>query len=187
MKLLKNLSIRAKAFAASLVLLLCLIGIGGNAYLTSDRAASDLDALTAVNLPKQQAVSKLETDITAIHLKVFRYVSWASNGVSANLLRTLSAETRHDLNAMQARIAALRARRDLAPAERKLINSLAHYWQKYSAAANDTLDVGATDAAMATMMLGGTDDDFQKVGASLATLSAFVEGQTAAIGIALAD
>ena len=55
----KNLSIRAKAFAASLVLLLCLIGIGGNAYLTSDRAAIDLDALTAVNLPKQQSVAKL--------------------------------------------------------------------------------------------------------------------------------
>ena len=32
---LKNLSIRTKAFAASLVLLLCLIGIGGNAYFTS--------------------------------------------------------------------------------------------------------------------------------------------------------
>jgi diguanylate cyclase (GGDEF)-like protein/PAS domain S-box-containing protein len=187
MRMLKNLSIRAKAFAASLVLLLCLIGIGGNAYITSDRAASDLDQLTAVNLPKQQVVSKLETDITAIHLKVFRYVSWASNSVSASLLHTLSAETRHDLKAMKLRIAALRARPDLAPAERELVDSLAHYWQKYSAAANDTLDVGATDAPMATMMLGGTDDDFQKVGASLATLSAFVDGQTAAIGMTLAD
>ena len=57
---------------------------------------------------------------------------------------------------------------------------------KYSAAANDTLDVGTTDAPMATMMLGGTDDDFQKVGASLETLSAFVDGQTTSIGMALA-
>jgi len=187
MRLPKTLSIRAKAFAASLVLLLCLIGIGGNAYLTSDRAARHLAALTAVNLPKQQVVSKLESDITAIHLKVFRYVSWASNSVSASLLRTLSAETRHDLNAMKARIATLQARRDLAPAERELIVSLAQHWDKYAAAANDTLEVGATDAPMATMMLGGTDDDFQKVGASLATLSAFVDGQTAAIGIALAE
>jgi diguanylate cyclase (GGDEF)-like protein len=187
MRLLKNLSIRAKAFAASLVLLLCLIGIGGNAYLTSDRTASDLDDLTAINLPKQQAVSKLETDITAIHLKVFRYVSWASNSMSASLLNSLSVETRHDLSAIKDRIAKLRARPDLAPAERELIDSVAGYWQKYSAAASDTLDVGASDAPMATMMLGGTDDDFQKVSANLATLSAFVDGQTAAIGITLAD
>ena len=186
MQLLKNLSIRTKAFAASLVLLLCLVGIGGNAYLTSDRTATDLDELTAINLPKQQIVSKLETDTTAIHLKVFRYVSWASNSVSESLLRTLSAETRHDLAAMKDRIGALAARPDLAPAERELVDSLAEHWRKYSAAASDTLDVGASDAPMATMMLGGTDDDFQKVGANLATLSAFVDGQTAAIGITLA-
>jgi diguanylate cyclase (GGDEF)-like protein len=186
MQLLKNLSIRTKAFAASLVLLLCLIGIGGNAYLTSDRTATDLDALTAINLPKQQIVSKLETDITAIHLKVFRYVSWGSNSVSGSLLRTLSAETRHDIAAMKDRIAALKARPDLAPAERELVDSLSQHWTKYSSAASDTLDVGATDAPMATMMLGGTDDDFEKVGASLATLSAFVDGQTASTGITLA-
>jgi diguanylate cyclase (GGDEF)-like protein len=186
MKFLKNLSIRAKAFAASLVLLLCLIGIGGNDYLTSGRTATDLNELTAINLPKQQIVSKLETDITAIHLKVFRYVSWASNSVSGSLLRTLSAETRRDLAAMKDRIAALAARPDLAPAERELLDSLAEHWRKYSAAANDTLDVGASDAPMATMMLGGTDDDFQKVGANLATLSAFVDGQTASTGITLA-
>ena len=87
---------------------------------------------------------------------------------------------------MKDRIAALKARPDLAPAERELVDSLSQHWTKYSSAASDTLDVGATDAPMATMMLGGTDDDFQKVGASLATLSAFVDGQTASIGITLA-
>jgi diguanylate cyclase (GGDEF)-like protein/PAS domain S-box-containing protein len=186
MSLLKNLSIRTKAFAASVVLLLCLIGIGGNAYLTSDRAATNLTELTAINLPKQQTVAKLATDVTAIHLKVFRYVSWASNSVSANLLRTLSDEARHDLRAMKDRIAALQARPDLAPVERELAESLTRHWEKYAAAATDTLDVGATDPAMATMMLGGTDDDFAKVGANLETLSAFVDGQTAAIGTTLA-
>jgi diguanylate cyclase (GGDEF)-like protein/PAS domain S-box-containing protein len=186
MNVLKNLSIRAKAFAASLVLLLCLVGIGGNAYLTSDRVATDLEALTGVNLPKQQIVSKLVNDVTAIHLKVFRYVSWASNSVSESLLRSLRAETRSDLRAVKDRIEVIRQRPDLAPAERELLDTLARHWDKYSAAANDTLDVGTTDAPMATMMLGGTDDDFQKVGASLETLSAFVDGQTASIGMALA-
>jgi diguanylate cyclase (GGDEF)-like protein/PAS domain S-box-containing protein len=186
MTALKNLSIRTKAFAASLVLLLCLVGVGGNAYFTSDRVATDLDALTGVNLPRQQIVSKLVNDVSAIHLKVFRYVSWASNSVSEGLLRSLRAETRSDLRAVKDRIEAIRQRGDLAPAERELLETLARHWDKYSSAANDTLDVGTTDAPMATMMLGGTDDDFQKVGASLETLSAFVDGQTAAIGMTLA-
>jgi diguanylate cyclase (GGDEF)-like protein/PAS domain S-box-containing protein len=186
MTVLKNLSIRTKAFAASLVLLLCLVGIGGNAYFTSDRVATDLEALTGVNLPKQQIVSKLVNDVSAVHLKVFRYVSWASNSVSESLLRSLRAETRSDLRAVKDRIEAIRQRGDLAPSERELLDALAQHWDKYSSAANDTLDVGTTDAPMATMMLGGTDDDFQKVGASLETLSAFVDGQTATIGMALA-
>jgi diguanylate cyclase (GGDEF)-like protein/PAS domain S-box-containing protein len=186
MRAFTNLSIRTKAFAASLVLLLCLIGVGGNAYFSSGRAAADIEALIGTNLPRQQLVARLETDVTAIHLKVFRYVSWASNSVSESLLRSLRAETRSDLRAMKDRIKEIRQRGDLAPAERELIETLAQHWEKYSAAANDTLDVGTTDAPMATMMLGGTDDDFQKVGASLETLSAFVDGQTASIGMALA-
>jgi diguanylate cyclase (GGDEF)-like protein/PAS domain S-box-containing protein len=185
MSALKNLPIRTKAFAASLVLLLCFVGIGGNAYFTSDRVATDLEALIGVNVPKQQIVSKLVNDVTAIHLKVFRYVSWASNSVSESLLRSLRAETRSDLRAVKDRIETIRQRPDLAPAERELIETLARHWDKYSAGANDTLDVGTTDAPMATMMLGGADDDYQKVGASLETLSAFVDGQTAAIGMAL--
>jgi diguanylate cyclase (GGDEF)-like protein/PAS domain S-box-containing protein len=186
MRAFTNLTIRTKAFAASLVLLLCLIGVGGNAYYTSDRAATAIEALISTNLPRQQVVAKLETDVTAIHLKVFRYVSWASNSVSESLLRSLRAETRSDLRAIKDRVEAIRQRGDLAPAERELIETLARHWKKYSAAANDTLDVGTTDAPMATMMLGGTDDDFQKVGASLETLSAFVDGQTTSIGLALA-
>jgi diguanylate cyclase (GGDEF)-like protein len=187
MRVLRNLSIRVKAFAASLVLLLCLVGIGGNAYVTSDRAATDLAALTEVNLPRQQTVARLEHDVTAIHLSVFRYVSWASNSVSEALLRTLSDQTRQDIATTKARIRAIAGRNDLSPVEREIIAALAERWDKYAAAAIDTLDVGSTDAPMATMMLGGTDDDFRKVGASLETLSAFVDGQTAEIGGTLAE
>ncbi len=186
MRLLRDISIRMKAFAASLVLLLCLIGIGGNAYLTSDRAATDLDALTAVNLPKQQIVSRLENDISAIHLNVFRYVSWASNSVSPALLASLSAETRDSLMVTKQRIQAIADRSDLSPVERELVAVLGEEWDEYASAARDMLDVGRTDAPMATMMLGGTDDEYRKVGATLETLSAFVDGQTANIGGTLA-
>ena len=184
---LRDFSIRAKAFAASAVLLLCLIAVGGNAYMTSDRAATDLAALTGVNLPKQQAVAKLENDITAIHLNVFRYVSWASNSVSEPLLHSLSDETRQDIATTTTRIQAIAGRRDLSGVEREIISTLTEHWTKYSSAALDTLDVGSADAPMATMMLGGADDDFRKVGAALETLSAFVDGQTAGIGGRLAE
>ena len=168
MRILKNLSIRAKAFAASLVLLLCLIGIGGNAYFTSDRAANGLDALTADQ--SSQAADRRQarvSDVTAIHLKVFRYVSWASNSVSERLLHSLRAETRSDLRAMKDRIAAVRTRGDLAPAERQLVEASPSNGRDIRPPPTIRSTSATTDAPMATMMLGGTDDDFQKVGASL--------------------
>jgi hypothetical protein len=41
-----NLSIRIKASAASVVLLICLLAVGANAYLTSTRSAAGLHMLS---------------------------------------------------------------------------------------------------------------------------------------------
>jgi diguanylate cyclase (GGDEF)-like protein len=49
------------------------------------------------------------------------------------------------------------------------------------------LDVAATDAPMATMMLGGTDDDFQQLASELQTLSALVTERTRSVTGALAN
>jgi PAS domain-containing protein len=60
-------------------------------------------------------------------------------------------------------------------------------WEKYDRAARDTLDVAATDAPMATMMLGGTDDDFQQLANELQNLSAWVTERTRSVTGKLAD
>ena len=83
----ENLSIQIKAFAASAVLLICLISLGAIAYVTLDKSEDDLHSLSSSILPKQRAFAWVNDNIVAIHMKTFRYVSWASNGVSKLLLR----------------------------------------------------------------------------------------------------
>jgi len=78
----KNLSIQIKASAASVLLLICLLGLGTNAYLTSTRSAVELRKLSNELIPKQQAFSGFSDAVVATHMKIFRYISWASNGVS---------------------------------------------------------------------------------------------------------
>ena len=92
-----NLSIQIKASAASALLLICLLGLGANAYLTSTRSAEGLQVLTNQLIPKQQAFSQVSEAVVATHMKIFRYVSWASNGVSDILLKPLYAEINSDL------------------------------------------------------------------------------------------
>src|ERR1039458_924774 len=93
----ENLSVQIKAFAASAVLLICLISLGAIAYVTLDKSEDGLHILSSKILPKQQAFALVNDGIVALHMKTFRYVSWASNGVSDVLLGSLSVEIAVDL------------------------------------------------------------------------------------------
>jgi adenylate cyclase len=166
-----NLSIQIKASIASVLLLICLLGLGANAYLTSTRSAEGLRVLTNELIPKQQAFSQANEAVVATHMKIFRYVSWASNGVSHTLLDPLHAEIKADLDKLSYRIAALARRPDLSASERKSMQELLSQWQICKEHAKDTIDVGESDAAMATMMLGQTDETFKAVDATFQNLS----------------
>jgi adenylate cyclase len=174
----QNLPIQIKASAASGLLLICLLALGINAYLTSTRSAEGLRSLSNDLIPKQLAFSNASEAIVAVHMKIFRYVSWDSNGVSATLLQPLYAKINGDLDALSTRITALAKRADLSDVERTSINELLAKWEICKSHAKDTIDVGQTDAAMATMMLGQTDDTFEVVDTDLKNLSLAITSTT---------
>ena len=169
--ILQNLSIQIKASAASAVLLICLLALGANAYVTSTKTAEGLRTLSHEIEPKLQVFSDLSDDIVATHIKIFRYVSWASNGVGDNLLKPLYGEINSDLAALSSRVDVLNKRSDLSAKERPEMQGLLVKWKKYEEQAKDTIGVGKTDAAMATMMLGQTDDSFSAVNADFQKVS----------------
>lgn len=161
--LLHNLSIQIKASAASAVLLICLLALGANAYVTSTKSADGLRLLSHDLEPKLQAFSNVSDAMVATHLKIFRYVSWASNGVSATLLNSLHGQINAHLSELTTRIDDLSQRPDLSAEERASLQELSVKWAKFKSQAKDTIDVGQSDAPMATMMLGQTDDSFNAV------------------------
>jgi methyl-accepting chemotaxis protein len=169
--ILHNLSIQIKASAASAVLLICLLAVGANAYMTSMKSAEGLRMLSHEIEPKLEAFSAVGDDVVATHMKIFRYVSWASNGVSKKLLDPLYTRINEDLTVLSQRIEALGKRSDLSEAERTSLQTLFDKWQKCKSRAQDTIDVGQTDAPMATMLLGQTDDSFKAVDTDLQKLS----------------
>ena len=169
--ILNNLSIQIKASAASAVLLICLLGLGANAYMTSTKSAEGLRVLSHEIEGKMQAVSNVSDSIVAAHLKIFRYVSWASNSVSPKLLNTLYGQIDSDLSRLTVRIDELTRRPDLSAEEKANLQELASNWKKCIGRAKDTIDVGRIDAAMATMMLGQTDDGFKAVDSDIEKIS----------------
>jgi signal transduction histidine kinase/HAMP domain-containing protein len=181
----ENLSIQTKAFAASAVLLICLISLGAIAYVTLDKSENDLHSLSATILPKQQAFALVNDGIVALHMKTFRYVSWASNGVSDVLLRPLSVEIDTNLRAIDLDIQNLTERDGLSAKEKLELSDLISRWKQYKSAAHDTIEVGSTDAPMATMMLGEADEKFTAVARDFKSMADSVAAGTNTISTEL--
>ena len=178
---LSRLTIRAKTLSASAVLLICLIGMGVAGYLTSGQVTRSLGALSKSNLPTRGAAAAVNNAVVAAHMRVFRYVSWASNGVDEKLLGNLRTEIEADFAAIQKAFQALAARPDLSVAEKTDLGALETKLEKYQSTAKDVLDVGSSDPAMATMMLGQTDDRFTSIENDIRKLLAAITAQSDSI------
>jgi signal transduction histidine kinase/DNA-binding response OmpR family regulator len=159
----ENLPIQIKAFAALAVPLICLISLGVVAYVTLDKSENDLHFLSSSIVPKQRDFAWVNDNVVTIHGKIYRYVSWASNGVSKLVLESLSADIDSNLRNTGLDLKNLSDRSDLSAKEKSDLKDLIAKWKQYESSARDTLDVGRTDAPMATMMLGEADDKFAAV------------------------
>jgi methyl-accepting chemotaxis protein len=164
---LSRLTIRTKAFIASAVVLICLIAMGVIAVLGSREVARNLDELSRSNLPTRGAAVVVNNSVIAAHMRIFRYVSWASNGVNEGLLQNLRDEIEVDFSAIKKSFNELMARPDLSAEVKTELSTLQGKLQKYESTARDVLDVGRTDPPMATMMLGQTDDSFTGIEANI--------------------
>jgi methyl-accepting chemotaxis protein len=179
--LLSRGTIRTKAFTAFAVALICLVGMAVNVQLTSSKVARSLYELSRSNMPTRAAAVAVNNAVVAAHMRVFRYVSWASNGVSSKLLQELRRQIESDFSKIDESFKELSARPDLSAAEKSDLSALREKLTQYQNTAKVVLDVGATDAAMATMMLGQTDDRFTNIENDVRSILAAITAQSDAI------
>ena len=146
-------SVRTKAFAAPVLVMLCLVLLSTTSYVASRRSVQKLLLADRV-VEEQQLAGRLKDAITDIHIDVFRFVSWSSNVVSPALLTGLRGQIEHNLLAID---------QTLASSKVPMFGDLLNDWAAYEKQARDVLDVGSSDAAMATMMLGQVQDKYELV------------------------
>ncbi len=178
---LPHLTIRAKTFSAAAVVLICLVGMSVTVELTSSEVARNITALSRSNLPTRAAAATVNNAVVSAHMSVFRYVSWASNGVNDKLLQKLRRDIEADFLVIQQNFKELSARPDLTAMEKADLNALGGKLAQYRKTANDVLNVGSTDPAMATMMLGQTDDKFTSIEGDIRKILTAITSQSDAI------
>jgi diguanylate cyclase (GGDEF)-like protein len=186
MRVIDDIPIWAKASAASVVLLLCLIGLGGNAYLALQRSSNGLSVLAESNLPKQQSIFDLTPVIITTHVKTFRFVTWAYSGINSGRLEELNKEVRADLELVEEQLVLLRMRLDLTPAEQSKAQALSRALESYEKAVKWTLDIATISAPTAVMNLEVMEGAFKEVSTILRDLSVLVGSETGREAQALA-
>jgi diguanylate cyclase (GGDEF)-like protein len=177
-RLLRNLPISVKAFSASAVLLICIAALGTQASVFLSNLKTDLKSLSDSGLSKQQQVLDIAKSAIDTHIDVFRYVAWASTGVKPETLKTLEGQFRQESAKVSASLGDLAARADLTEPERVAVTDAATKWQRYVDAAHDTVEISTTDPALGTVMLGGIDDEYTRVGFDIQTISSLVTMET---------
>jgi len=180
-----TLTIRTKTFIGSAILLLCLIGVGITVYMTSNTVGSNLRKLKVSNLPTRAAAAAVNNAAIAAHMKLFRYVSWASNGVNTRLLEALHRDIEADFWVADKTFDELAKRPDLTATVKIDLATLRAKLTQYQHTAEEVIDVGAMDAPMATMMLGQTDDVFTSIESDVRKILAATSAQSNAIVEAL--
>ena len=176
---LHDLPIGVKTFALSGVLLVCLGALGAHALFVMDSLSRGLRELTSRDLPKQQAVHAIKSDAIATHVNIYRYVAWSSSGVNVSTLDSLSRKIDAYARTAENGLAALDARNDLSSTEREGVRKAIRQWRRYATAVSDTIEIAGSDAALATMMLGGTDEDYKRVATTLDDIAVRVSDDTA--------
>jgi diguanylate cyclase (GGDEF)-like protein len=177
----RSLSIKTKTITALAVLLSCFAVLGINSYATLQQTHTQLSAVRSQTLPKQTIEMAIANDTVATHMKVFRFVTLASNEVSRDYLATLYTEVVSELEGETIRLKNLAARGDMSDFEKQELELVTTKWSMYVAGAKDLMDVGKTDAPMAAMMLGATDEDFQTIAAHLGAMSWHVNMRTGSV------
>ena len=76
--------------------------------------------------------------------KLFRYVSWHSNGIAEATLQALEKEIAADSTAASDKLKALRARKDLSEQESASLEAIEKTWEKYRQVAKSTIEIAAT-------------------------------------------
>jgi methyl-accepting chemotaxis protein len=155
---LANLPIIVKAFAAPILLLVCLLVLGARSYLFIAETAAGLDAMSRSKLPTWNAVERLSEALSETQISLFRYVSWVNSGVDRATLK----KSEDDLQARDAyiswRIDTLLARGDLPEHERQLLEKVRDGWRNFGKLSKDAMELGAVQPSMAVMMLSEIDD-----------------------------
>ena len=167
-----NLSIQIKASAASAVLLICLLGPRRQRLHDVDKIRGRFaDVVVSARAETAGALRRQRRHRRDSYEDLSLRVVGEQQREQELCSTPFTTRSRPTLPACRIASARSAAARTCPPKNAPPSKDFLTRWEKCKSQAKDTIDVGQTDAPMATMMLGQTDDSFKAVDADIQKMS----------------
>jgi methyl-accepting chemotaxis protein len=156
--------IHAKVSLAPAVILTVLIALSLVSLRMLGSSEARLHAITEQAFPTYERASETKDAVNVVQTALQHTLSVAANESDAARMRAVSAPVRQAIETASAALA--RLLQPLGGAD-SLASPLKTSFASYRAAASEVLDTAESDAATATMLMTGVDDQFAKLSAEL--------------------
>ena len=180
-QMLRDTSIGGKLLAIICVAACCSAFLVATIDQELSKTSAGMQSISFESRPLQMRAWKMAERIDMTHQKLFRLVAWSSTGVSPANLDRLVKSLLDDSGAVADELNNDANWSSLAPQEQDDIRSIKLGWSDYSQTLKDIVDIAPSDPALATMMLGGGDDQYQAMADRLNALNSSIANRTDAI------
>lgn len=168
--LFRNARISTKVFVAPVCITLFMLAMAAAAFYGADQQGRALRKLTTETMPKSMAAVQASDLVVLAQLDLYRTVSWAVNSQDEKKIEESLKRTRENLNRAQEALAAIATRWTLTQEDATQRDAAAAALKEYAAAAENVLDMAASDATTAFVFLLAVEKAYGTVKTSLDAL-----------------
>ena len=181
MRMLRDTSIGGKLLVIMCVAACCSAFLVATIDQELSKTSAGMQSISLESRPLQMRAWKMAERIDMTHQNLFRLVAWSSTGVSPANIDRLAKGLLDDCGAVADELINGANWSSLALQEQDDIRSIKLGWSDYSQTLKDIVDIAPSDPALATMMLGGGDDQYQAIADRLNALNSSIASRTDAI------
>ena len=163
--------ISTKLLVACALVALCSSLATIKVYLGLEETIRGLHEIADLHRPQQKAARAILRQANLTHQRLFLFVAWSSVGVPAERTSKLSSDLTEALSEITGLLDESSLWRGLGGAELGLVIEASKQWGEYAKSALDVLDIGSGDPALATVMLGGVDDQYRSIYQNIVALN----------------
>jgi diguanylate cyclase (GGDEF)-like protein len=164
-------SISTKLLAACALVAIISSLAATKVYLGLNETTRGLHEITKLYRPQQSAARNIARQANLAHQRLFLFVAWSSVGVPTERTSQLASDLAEALGKIKALLDEPNFRHGLNSVELGLVTETSKEWGDYAKSALDVLDIGSGDPALATVMLGGVDDQYRSIFRKITTLN----------------